>query len=218
MGEEGADDHALADDPDLAFREARNSATRPFIVAHTSDCPTAGAAGDDPVMISEAARHGADLVVMHTVLDPSAVRQCTSAVGRRMRVKVGGSFNRAVTPVLVDGIVRRSGAGTYRLAGRSFTRREASMGQWVVLESGFHRLLITSEPAITADPATWRHAGLDPEQADVLVVRSCSDYRANFPLSAPEAATLDLPGSSTPRLESLRFRHAPRPLYPLDAM
>ena len=204
--------------PDLAFREARNSATRPFIMAHTSDCPTAGAAGDDPVMISEAAAYGGDLVVMHTVLDPSAVSQCASAVGQRVRVKVGGGFNLAAVSVIVDGIVRRSGAGSYRLVGRSFTRREASMGQWVVLESGFHRLLITSKPAITADRATWRHAGLDPDQADVLVVRSCSDYRANFPSSAPEAVTFDLPGSSTPRLESLRFRHAPRPLYPLDPM
>ena len=90
------------------------------------------------------------------------------------------------------------------------------MGEWTVVESGLHRLLITSEPAITADPATWLHAGLDPAQADVLVVRSCSDYRANFPSSASQAVTLDLPGPSTPRLRNLRFRHAPRPLYPLD--
>ena len=92
------------------------------------------------------------------------------------------------------------------------------MGAWAVLESGSHHLLITSKPAITADPATWHHAGLDPHQADVLVVRSCSDYRANFPSAAPEAVTLDLPGANSPRLEDLRFLHAPRPLYPLDSM
>ena len=204
--------------PDVAFRAARASETRPFLMAHTSDCPTAGAAGDDPVMVSEAAIHGADLVVMHTVLDPEAVERCAADVGKRVRVRVGAGFNPAARPVIVDGIVSRSGAGSYRLAGRSFTRREVSMGRWAVLESGFHRLLITSKPAITADPATWRHAGLDPEQADVLVVRSCSDYRANFTSSAPEAVTLDLPGSSAPRLENLRFEHAPRPLYPLDPM
>lgn len=201
---------------ELAFRAARNSAIRPFIMAHTSDCPTAGATGDDPVMVSEATTHGPDMVVMHSVLDPSAVMQCASGVGRRVRIRVGGEANPAVTPVIVDGIVVRSGAGSYRLVGRSFTRREVSMGEWIVLESGFHQLLITSKPAITADPATWRHAGLDPDRADVLVVRSCSDYRANFPESAPEAVTLDLPGPSTPKLHDLRFNHAPRPLYPID--
>ena len=204
--------------PETAFREARKSTVKPFVMAHTADCPTAGATGDDPVMVSEAAIHGADLVVMHTVVDPAAVRQCLPEVGKRVRVQVGGRLNPAAASILVDGIVRRSGAGSYQMAGRSFTRRTVSMGDWVVLESGFHHLLITSKPAITADPATWRHAGLDPDRADVLVVRSCSDYRANFPSSVPEAVILDLPGASSPRLEDLRFRYAPRPLYPLDPM
>ncbi len=204
--------------PAMAFRAARKSTIKPFLMAHTADCPTAGATGDDPAMVSEAAIHGAGMVVMHTVLDPSAVRRCVPEVGKRVRVQVGGGFNPAASSILVDGIVHRSGAGSYRLAGRSFTRREVSMGEWAVLESGSHHLLITSKPAITADPATWHHAGLDPHQADVLVVRSCSDYRANFPSAAPEAVTLDLPGASSPRLEDLRFLHAPRPLYPLDSM
>ncbi|MDE0289683.1 MAG: M81 family metallopeptidase [bacterium] len=204
--------------PDRAFRMARASGVKPFIMAHTADCPTAGAPGDDPVMIGQAALHGPDLVVMHTVLDPSAVDQCRAAVGQRVRVEVGGRVNPGASSVVVDGIVRRVGAGSYRLAGRSFTRRQVSMGEWAVLQSGFHHLLVTSEPAISADPATWRHVGLDPDQADVLVVRSCSDYRANFPESAAEAVTLDLPGASGPRLEGLRFRNAPRPLYPLDPL
>ena len=204
--------------PGAAFQAARDSATRPFLMAHTADCPTAGAPGDDPVMVLEAAAHGGDMVVMHTVLDPSAVKECASMVGRPVQVRVGGGFNPSSAPMVVYGIVRRAGAESYRLAGRSFTRREASMGEWVVLESGRHHLLITSRPAITADPATWRHAGFDPDQADVLVVRSCSDYLANFPSSTQEAVVLDLPGSSTPRLDDLRFRHAPRPLYPLDPM
>ena len=202
--------------PEKAFLEARGSSTRPFLMAHTADCPTAGASGDDPVMIAEAAAHGAGMVVMHSVLDPEAVRRCASAVGKRVRLEVGAGFNPAAVPVEVEGEVRRAGTGSYRLAGRSFTGRTVSMGEWAVLVSGSHHLLITSRPSITADPATWRRAGLDPGQADVLVVRSCSDYRANFPSSAPEAVTLDLPGPSTPRLESLRFRRAPRPLYPLD--
>ena len=202
--------------PAKAFRAARKSTTRPFLMAHTSDCPTAGATGDDPVMVIEAAIHGPGMSVMHSVVDAEAVERCSSAVGERIRIPVGGMANPAVNPVMVDGKVARSGEGTYRLSGKSFTRREVSMGRWAVLESGAHRLLITSKPAITADPATWRHAGLEPDRAEVLVVRSCSDYRANFPESAPEAVTLDLPGPSTSRLRNLNFQHAPRPLYPIN--
>ena len=202
--------------PSVAFAAARLSSTRPFLMAHTADCPTAGAVGDDPIMVSQAAVYGSDLTVLHTVLDPEAARRCARAVGTTVKMKVGGVFNSAARPVKVEGVVTGAGAGSYRLTGRSFTGREASMGEWGVITSGRHHLLVTSLPAVSADPATWRHAGLDTGRTDVLVVRSCSDYRANFPDSVEESVTLDLPGASTPRLESLRFRHAPRPLYPLD--
>lgn len=202
--------------PAAAFATARQSRTRPFVMAHTADCPTAGATGDDAVMVNEAAEHGSDLVVMHTVLDPEAARRCRRSVGRRLRIQVGATFNPDARPVTVGGVVTAAGAGRYRMTGRSHTGREVSMGEWGVITSGLHHLLVTSLPAITADPATWRHADLDPDRADILVVRSCSDYRANFPSAAPEAINLDLPGASTPKLESLHFEHAPRPLYPLD--
>ena len=107
--------------PELAFQAARASESRPFLMAHTSDCPTAGATGDDPVMVSEAAVHGPDMEVLHSVVDPLAVSECASAIGSRVRIRVGGGSNPAVTPVIVDGTVVRSGAGSYRLAGRSFT-------------------------------------------------------------------------------------------------
>ncbi len=202
--------------PSAAFATARLSSTRPFVMAHTADCPTAGASGDDPIMVAEAGRHGADLTVMHSVVDPQAAKECARSVGAPVRVQVGGVFNPEARPLPVEGMVTGAGAGSYRLTGESFTGMEVSMGDWAVIASGSHHLLVSSRPAITADPATWRHAGLEPYQADVLVIRSCSDYRANFPASATDAITLDLPGASTPRLEYLRFQHAPRPLYPLD--
>ena len=202
--------------PEEAFRAARESDCRPFVMAHTADCPTAGAPGDDPVMVTEAARHAPDLVVLHSVLDPEASRRCRSEVGTQVRLAVGGIFEESVVPVEVEGIVTAAGSGAYRLTGRSFTGRQVSMGEWAVITTGNHHLLVSSAPSITADPATWRHAGLEPDRADVLIVRSCSDYRANFPGSAPEAVNLDLPGPSTPRLEHLEFRHAPKPLYPHD--
>ena len=202
--------------PEEAFRASRDSDCRPFVMAHTADCPTAGAPGDDPVMVTEAARHAPDLVVFHSVLDPDASHRCGGKVGERVRLTVGGIFDKSVVPVEVEGLVIAAGSGTYRLTGQSFTGRKVSMGEWAVITTGNHHLLVSSAPAVTADPATWQHACLEPDQADVLIVRSCSDYRANFPGSAPEAVTLDLPGPSTPRLEDLEFRHAPRPLYPHD--
>ena len=89
------------------------------------------------------------------------------------------------------------------------------MGRFAVLASGGLRLLVSERPAWSADPATFLHAGLDPADADVVVVRSCSDYRPNYPTS-DQAITLDVPGPATPNLASLEFHRAPRPLWPLD--
>jgi len=202
--------------PEDAFRAVRESDCRPFVMAHTADCPTAGAPGDDPVMVVEAVRHAPDLAILHSILDPEVSRRCRDRVGEQVRLAVGGVFEESVVPVEVEGTVTAAGSGAYRLTGKSFTGREVSMGEWAVITTGNHHLLVSSTPSITADPATWRHAGLEPDRADVLIVRSCSDYRVNYPGSAPEAVTLDLPGPSTPRLEYLEFRHAPRPLYPHD--
>ena len=202
--------------PSVAFAAARLSSARPFVMAHTADCPTAGASGDDPIMVLHAATYGADLKVMHSVVDSDAADRCARSVGQRVRMRVGAEVNPHANPVDVDGVVTAAGAGSYRLSGHSSTGLEVSMGKWAVVTSGRHHLLISSRPSITADPATWRHAGLEPDHTDVLIVRSCSDYRANFPDSAPEAITLDLPGASTPRLGHLRLENAPRPMYPLD--
>ena len=61
----------------------------------------------------------------------------------------------------------------------------------------------------------WRPI-LAPEQADVVVVRSATLFRAGWAGLFSEALVLDLPGASTPRLDTLELVRTPRPLYPLD--
>ena len=94
-------------DPEEAFRAARESDCRPFVMAHTADCPTAGAPGDDPVMVTEAAHHAPDLVVLHSILDPEVSRRCHNEVGGRVRIAVGGAFEKSVVPVRLRAPLRR---------------------------------------------------------------------------------------------------------------
>jgi microcystin degradation protein MlrC len=77
-------------------------------------------------------------------------------------------------------------------------------------------VLLTERPAPTFDPAAYRFAGIDVGLLDVVVVRSANLFRAAYAQLAGECIILDLPGASTPRLESLEFSRAPRPLFPLD--
>ena len=107
------------------------------------------------------------------------------------------------------------------------------MGRWATVDTSVHKasdqrgetpgaatglvVLVTERPAPTFDPAGYRHAGLEPADADAIVVRSATMYRAGFRGLYSAAYVLDLPGASTPRLDYLDFHLAPRPLYPIDS-
>ena len=72
------------------------------------------------------------------------------------------------------------------------------MGRYATVAVGSMRLLLSERAGWTSDPATFRFAGLPVDDADVIVVRSCSDFRANFPTSEVEAVVLDVPGTAQP--------------------
>lgn len=204
-------------EPEAAVAAARASRVRPFLLAQSADAPTAGASGDSPALIEPLAALAPDLVSYVTAADPAAVEQCHRAgMGAEVTVQAGaGLDDRWHPPVSVTGVVIGAGAGSYRLEGVGFHGMEVSMGRYATLAAGNLRLLLSERPAWTADPATFRFVGLPPEQADVIVVKSCSDFRPNFPTSSC-AITVDVPGAASPRLERLTFHRAPRPMWPLD--
>jgi len=205
--------------PREAIERAAASDTRPFIIAESADAPTAGATGDSPVMVETLLRYSHDLTAYVPIVDPQSVDLCHRAgAGVRVNLSVGATLDtRWWTPVAVTGTIRTVGSGTYRLEGASFTGTEVTMGRFAIVDVGAIALLLSERPAWTSDPATFRYVGLPLEAADVIIVRSCTDFRPNYPPSSTaEAITLDVPGAATPRLENLEFEHSPRPMYPID--
>ncbi len=205
--------------PPEAVQRAIDAKHRPQIVAHSADAPTAGAAGDHPAMVQALLDHGPDLRAIVPIVDQPAVHAAHLAgVGASLHIEVGATVDpRWADPVAVEAQVTHLGDGAYELTGASYTGMQVSMGRFAVLAVGSLSILATEWPAWSADPATFRHAGLEPLDADLVVVRSCSDFRPNFPTS-DLAVTLDIPGPATPNLASLAFEHAPRPLWPLDML
>ena len=202
--------------PEEAYRLAQASSVRPFVMAESADAPTAGAAGDSPAMVKAALKFGAGLKTLLTIVDPPVVALCfDSEPAAKITTQVGATVdNRWWRPVEVEGTISRVGAGRFRLDGVGYHGLEASMGRWAVIEAPGLTMLVTERPAISADPSCFRHAGLDPFATDVLVVKSCSDFRPNYPDSAPDAVTLDVPGAATPRLDRLEFTQGQRWIAP----
>ena len=204
-------------DPVQAVQWARSSSTRPVLLSESADSPTAGSAADSPAMVKVLLEHGRGLRAYVTLVDGPAVGRCFEAgVGAGVDLRVGCQYDqRFHRPVAFQGTVRRLGGESITLTGPVFHGMQVSMGRYTVVERDGLYVLLSEQPACTFDPAVFRQAGLPPEDADLIVVRSANLFRAGFAEITREVRFLDLPGASTPRLETLIFNRAPRPLYPL---
>lgn len=194
------------------LRTALDSSSRPSIVTESADAPTAGGSGDSPAMLHALASLNVpgDLIILATIVDPRVVSECHSiGVNKHVSASVGASIDqRYHQPFKLEGEVLTVGDGEYQLSGVGYEGLSVSMGRFAVVRSGALRLLVTERRSWSADPSTWRFAGLEPYSADILIVRSCSDYIANFPVAASTAMVADVDGACTPRLSRLRFRVA----------
>lgn len=204
--------------PAAAVQRARESHSKPVLLIESADSPTAGAAGDSPAMLDCLLRHAPDLRAFLAIVDGPAVAECTRAgVGSLVRLRVGSTIDRRYhRPVEVCGEVVRLGTTSVALSGPVATGMRVPMGYWAVVRSGRVEVLLTQEPAHTYDPATFRTVGLRPEEADVIVVRSANAFRAGYRDISSQAIVLDLPGASSPRLETLTYSNTPPPLTPMS--
>ncbi|HXW80133.1 MAG TPA: MlrC C-terminal domain-containing protein, partial [Acidimicrobiales bacterium] len=209
---------ARLEPPEAAISRARKAERRPVVLSESADSPTSGTPADSPAMVRELLRFGPDLRACVSLVDPAAVERCmSSGEGGPFSGEVGCTFERRFhSPVPLAGTVERTGAGNFSLTGPAFTGMSVSMGRYAVVSAGKLQVLLTERPAPTFDPAAYLFAGIDVASLDVVVVRSANLFRAGYASLAGESIILDLPGASTPRLESLEFTRAPRPLFPLD--
>jgi microcystin degradation protein MlrC len=204
--------------PEAAISRARSAVRRPVVLSESADSPTSGTPADSPAMVRELLHFGTDLRACVSLVDPPSVERCIEiGAGGQFSGQVGCTFeHRFHSPVRLIGIVERTGEGAFSLTGPAFTGMSVSMGRYAVVSVGKLQVLLTERPAPTFDPAAYRFAGIDVGLLDVVVVRSANLFRAAYAQLAGECIILDLPGASTPRLESLEFSRAPRPLFPLD--
>jgi microcystin degradation protein MlrC len=65
------------------------------------------------------------------------------------------------------------------------------------------------------DRAIYLEHGIDPQDADIIVVKSPGAAMRYFTFAARNYV-LDIPGSTSANLKTLGHRVCPRPMFPLD--
>lgn len=192
----------------------------PAIASDSADSPGAGSPGDSNAVLRQllAANAQEKLACLLPMVDAAAARAAVEAgAGQHVRLAVGHAASLAYgTPLEIEGKVEFAEAQvTFAFGGGTVSNMEANMGHSAVVRIGGIRLLLMEHPTFTGDPAMYRRVGLEPAKADLVIVKSAAQFRAEYePLARGGIYILDTPGPSTANLRSLTYVKAPQPLYP----
>jgi microcystin degradation protein MlrC len=201
-----------------AIRRALESGRYPFILSDSADAPSSGAPGDSTVVL-EALLNAQPIKDCYlNIVDPQAVKEMIQAgVGWEVTLRVGAKFVPTFYhPIEVTGYVKVISDGDFVQKGLGFQGVTFHRGRTGVLRIGHIYLVVMERPVIQWDPELYRSVGLEPRDAQIVVVKSPAAFRAAYEPFAGEILILDAPGVCSPNLRSFPFKRVCRPLYPLD--
>lgn len=199
---------------------ALGSERRPFVLADSADAPSSGAPGDSTAVLELLIAAKPERLCLHNIVDPQAVAVLVAAgVGAELTLAIGaGSGVPFYQPISVTGRVRQISDGSFTNKGLGFQGVVFQCGRTVVFEIGRIALVVMERAVIQWDPELYRSQGLEPRDAQIVIVKSPAAFRAAYEPFAAEVAVLDAPGVCSPNIRALPFVHVRRPIFPLDAI
>jgi len=199
-----------------AIRQALAIEGGPVIIADGSDSVNSGAPGDSTHLLGAMLGQSLGGPAFVTVVDPPAVEQALVAgIGEVVTLSVGGKRDRVFSqPVSVTGRVTRISDGRFTIGGHLGS--DIDMGRTVVVDTGDVKVVLSEQVGAGHDPMVYRHLGLEPTTAKIVVVKTPVGFRLAYSEISVAAILADCPGLSPSDLRILDFTKAPRPLFPLD--
>ncbi|WP_413451925.1 M81 family metallopeptidase [Georgenia phoenicis] len=185
-------------------------APRPYVISDSGDNPTAGGAGDVSWTLGELLAHPelqepGRAVIHASTFDPAAVATAVEAgVGATVDVAVGGR---------VDG--RYRGPVPMRAEVVSITPGDPVAGTVVVLRQGAVHAVVTERRKPYHHVADFTDLGLDPCNADVVLVKIGYLEPELYDMAADWRMALT-PGGVDQDLLRLGHHRIVRPMYPFD--
>jgi microcystin degradation protein MlrC len=200
------------------IRAALASERSPWVLADSADAPSSGAPGDSTAVLELLLAERPGRPCLHNIVDAAAVRAMAAAgVGGEVRLRIGGASGAEFSrPLDVAGRVRLLADGAFVNKGLGFQGVIFERGLTGVLQVGAVALVVMERPVIQWDPELYRSLGLEPRDAQIVVVKSPAAFRAAYAPLAAEILVLDAPGVCSPNLRALPWRRCRRPIYPLD--
>ena len=190
----------------------------PYILSDSADAPSSGAPGDSPALLAALLDAQPAKTCLANVVDAPAVAEMVRAgVGQTVTVHLGGLLApRFYSPIEVTGTVKLISDGEFTHKGQGFQGVTFYRGRTAVLRSGELYIVVMERPVFQWDAELYRSVGLEPRDAQIVVVKSPAAFRASYGPFAAEILIVEAAGVCSPILRSYPFHQVRRPLYPLD--
>jgi microcystin degradation protein MlrC len=197
----------VADAVDRALTIA-NVGLGPVILVDTQDNPGAGGNADTMSLIRALLERNADGVVAGLICDPDAA-SAAHAAGKAatLRTTLGAkSAHPGERPLQGEFVVESLGDGRITGTGPFYRGTRMELGPMALLRIGGVRIAVASRKQQAADQAMFRHLGVEPAAARILVLKSTVHFRADFGALASEILVVEAPGPSPASLAGLPYR------------
>jgi len=203
---EGLQFDVPTDDIVGAVETALKSEESTVFITDSGDNITAGAAGDNTLVLEYLISRGVQNAVVAGIVDPEAVRKCEEVgVGNEVSITIGGKVDTVFgKPLEIKGTVKRVSDFD------SLTKRKP-----VVLELDGIDLVLLTERRSFLSPKDFEEVGLDPLKYKIVVVKLGYLFQGLRDI-APMAIMALTPGFANQTVEGLPYNNVTRPIYPLD--
>lgn len=184
------------------------------VFSDAADATASGAAGDSNAILKGLLADEFPRRTLIPIVDAPAVAAAFDAgVSSEVAIDLGGTrdFTR-FSPVSVTASVRSLHDGEFSYENGTIGQG----GRTAVLISGSIALLVTERPVYVVGRRVFQAFGLDPQDFDLVVVKSPNGFRTWYESIASLIIAVDVPGSTSANLKSLPFENCVRPIFPLD--
>jgi microcystin degradation protein MlrC len=188
------------------------------VLADAADCVGGGASGDSVAVLAALLREAPQAsAVMHIPDAETAALAHRAGKGARISVQLGNKLDPSYRPPLaVDAEVVALSDGRFTYSGGLMKGVAAAMGPSAVLRVGQVMVVVGSVSTYEYADEVFVANGVAARGHKFVVVKNPMNYQQAY-ADAGAQYILDTPGPTTPNLASLDWRHADRPLFPLDA-
>lgn len=188
----------------------------PVIFTDAADATSSGATGDSNLILQGLREARYPKKVLAQIVDPEAAAAAHRAgVGATVQLMLGGALDPArFTPMPVTARVQLLSDGRSRLETMKIA---LDAGPTVVLTWDNFTVVVLSKTLSLFDRAMYFSNGLNPQDFDLIVVKSPHTEHHMFEAWADCNFNVDVPGATSANLPTLGHTICARPMYPLDA-